>query len=106
MMLSGIEIVQICYQDPQCISDATIGVRQLIKHLFAKGHLIRVIHACDPKPHDIGSIFINEVFGLRRFSVSALLGLGKLLSALQVDNKRVSDNLPIRSLFVNGDARQ
>ena len=53
--------MQVPQQNSQRIPDPAIGIPQPRKHLFGEWHIIRVIDATDPEPHDIGAMFRHEM---------------------------------------------
>ena len=94
--------MQIPQQNPQRIPDPPIRVAEPREHLFRERHVVRVIDAADPEPHDIGAMFRHEMAGVHRLAIAARL---RNFLAVNVDHESVRDARLVRRAIVQRDAR-
>src|ERR1700746_3674491 len=85
-----IVVIKVRQQDSKRVSDPSVGICQLIEHLFSEGNLVGIVDARYPEAHDIRSIFVDVVIGFRRLLGAALLRCRNLLPAIDVHDETVS----------------
>src|SRR6516164_5901528 len=96
--------IKVRQKDSERVADPSVGVCQLIEHLFSEGDFVGIVDAGYPEPDDIRSVFVDVVIGFRRLRVAALLRFRNLLPAIHVHDETVSQDFPIRSLAADGNA--
>src|SRR6516165_674507 len=68
-----IVIIKVRQQDSERVADPSVGVCQLIEHLFSEGDFVGIVDARYPEPDDIRPVFVHVVIGFRRLRVATLL---------------------------------
>ena len=103
--LARVEIREVRQQDAQDIAEAPIRLREPLEALLGKRHLVLIVHARRPQPHDVCTVGADEMLGVHRLRVSPLLGFRDLLARVFVHDKAVRDDRAIRRAAIHRDAR-
>ena len=84
------KVVQVSKQDSKRVADPSVGIRQLVEHLFTERNLVAIVNAGNPQSKNVGAVFVDVVIRFRWLRITALLRLRNFLTVIQIDDEPVS----------------